>query len=446
MYRAHIISDIQTPRLTYICDLIFTSYLGVDYDISTDVNTTSKVINIRYGHRDKEEDSYSIRSSSLLAESSITRQHIQVDTVEGLTSLQFEDGAKRQSEDESIDLDVDLFAMVFYLLSRYEEYLETPKDQHGRYPSKESIASKHNFLHLPLVDMWIDRFAQLINERYHAGWSLTGRFDIQPTIDIDLPYAYQYKGWKKYVGIAKDIIKWNRPNQKARINNWATGKDPFNTYDWIKEACAKCNRQPIIFLLNNYKKPHDENHLAYTDHLTSIIKKLEQWADIGIHPSIESNFNQEKLKDEFDWLQDRTSSKIVKSRQHFLQLQLPTTYQRLIALGIMDDYSMMYPDQPGYRASTSRAYRWYDLSKEVNTSLTIHPSMTMDVTMRYYKSYKPEEAITNCQALIEQSNAVNGTFSFIWHNSTLSEAYGWGPWKKVFLSLIEDYKSSYGDS
>ena len=291
-------------------------------------------------------------------------------------------------------MEVDIFAMGFYLISRYEEYLDTPKDQHGRYPSKESIACQHDFIHLPIVDMWIDRFTQMINKRYDADWSLRGSFYIQPTIDIDLPYAYNYKNWKKYAGIAKDIVKWNGANQKARINNWTTGVDPFDTYDWIRKACAKCEKRPIIFLLNNYKKPYDENHIANTVHYANIIKKLEPWADIGVHPSMESNANPEKLRDEFSWLQEQCTSKIVKSRQHFLQLKLPVTYQRLISIGITDDYSMMYPDQPGYRASTSRAYQWYDLSKEESTTLIIHPCMTMDVTMRYYKNYKPEEAIT----------------------------------------------------
>lgn len=446
MHNAHIISDIQTPRLSYICDVIFTSYLGVAYDISTEADTANDIINIRYGKREKAEDSFSIKSSKLLTESIIRDHNIQVTTLEGLTNLQFEGAEKSQLEDGTTDLDTDLFAMVFYLLSRYEEYLDGPKDEHGRYPSRESLASKHDFLHLPLVDMWIDRFTQMINKRFDVEWALIGEFNIQPTIDIDLPYAYKYKGWKKYAGIAKDIIKWNRLNQKARINNWITGADPFDTYNWIKEACAKCKMRPIIFLLNNYKKPYDENHIAYADHFTNIIKQLEKWADLGIHPSMESNTNQKKLKEEFAWLQEQSSSIFTKSRQHFLQLSIPTTYQHLIALGISDDYSMIYPDQPGYRASTSRAYQWYDLSKEESTSLTIHPIMTMDVTMRYYMDHNPEEAIASCQLLIKQSQAVKGTFSFIWHNSTLSDAYGWRPWKKVFLSLIEDYKKSYGDT
>jgi len=80
------------------------------------------------------------------------------------------------------------------------------------------------------------------------------------------------------------------------------------------------------------------------------------------------------------------------------------------------------------------------LSIEHSDDLTIHPSMTMDVTMRYYNNYAPDEAISVCQSLKENTAAVNGIFSFIWHNSSLSEAYGWQPWKKVFLSLIEDYK------
>lgn len=398
------------------------------------------MINIRYGTRDETERSFSMRSSNLLFESGITDQKVEIGEDENLTFLMFEDPKQASLESGIMDLDVDILAMAFYLLSRYEEYLEVPKDKYGRYPSKESLASKYGFLNLPLIDMWIDRFTQMINKRFNTSWSLCGTFKIQPTIDIDLPYAYRYKGWKKYAGIAKDIIKWDSENQKARLDNWTRGSDPFDTYDWMKEACAKCSSRPIIFLLNNYKKPHDENHISSTDHYSNIIKNLELWADIGIHPSMESNAAKGKLKTEYEWLQDQCNTEIKKSRQHFLQLELPQTYQRLISIGITDEYSMMYPDCTGYRASTSRAYKWYNLSEEKSTNLAIHPSMTMDVTMRYYMDHSPEEAIAVCQSLIKQSKAVKGTFSFIWHNSSLSEAYGWGPWKKVFLSLIEDSK------
>ncbi len=39
----------------------------------------------------------------------------------------------------------DIFAAIFYLISRYEEYLPHLKDEKGRFPFEESIAFKNNF-------------------------------------------------------------------------------------------------------------------------------------------------------------------------------------------------------------------------------------------------------------------------------------------------------------
>jgi len=440
VHKANIISENHTPRLRYICDLIFQSYLGIDYTLSSVFDPSKDTINIRYGQRSKEEDSFSIQSSDLLYENSIRRQNIKVNYVNDLPYPILEVMEDEHRTDKIVDCKVDILAMSFYLLTRYEEYHEGDRDKHGRFKSINSCASKYEFLQIPIVDMWIKRLAKMINKKYHTNWSLSGTFAVKPTIDIDLPYAYNYKGWKKYAGMAKDIVKWNYKNQQARLNNWITGEDPFDTYDWIQTTCKTHDVQPIFFILNNYKKPYDENHLAYSHELSNVILQLEKWATIGIHPSIASNSEKVKIKKEIQWLEQQLQSNVSHSRQHFLRLDMPKTYSALTALNIRDDHSMMYPDAMGYRASTSRPYRWYDLSIEHSEDLTIHPSMTMDVTMRYYNNYAPDEAISVCQSLKESTAAVNGIFSFIWHNSSLSEAYGWQPWKKVFLSLIEDYK------
>jgi len=56
---------------------------------------------------------------------------------------------------------------------------------------------------------------------------------------------------------------------------------------------------------------------------------------------------------------------ITQSRQHYIRFNLPEGYQRLIAAGITDDYSMGYGSVNGFRASVASSFYWYDLEKEV---------------------------------------------------------------------------------
>jgi len=411
--------------------VIFGDYLDVSYDLCLPSEQPGHGIKIFYGVSEiKEERACHIPAHHLLAETDIRPHQLDVGYSEDLPYLY---QIQRVSD---YDLPFDLFAMIFYLITRYEEYYDTPRDQHGRYQSDQSIAVKEGFLHLPLVDLWIQRLADLLSQKSGTSFSLHGTYQCLPTIDIDLPYAYKHKRWKAYVGMLKDVASFNVTNISAREHFWKTGADPFDTYEWMSKKLSHHNHRPQIFVLNQYKLPHDENHLCNTSELSDLIKGLSKWSDIGVHPSISSSGSPKVIKKELSFLEKSLQKEIRKSRQHFLKMSFPDTYQSLLAAGLTDDYSMSYPDVIGFRASTARPYLWYDLSSEVITDLTIHSNQVMDVTLRYYLKLSPEEAMQKCQELMEVTKSVNGTFSFIWHNSSLSKAYGWGEWVQVFEWLI----------
>lgn len=69
---------------------------------------------------------------------------------------------------------------------------------------------------------------------------------------------------------------------------------------------------------------------------------------------------------------------ITKSRQHFIKMDLPETYEQLLRNGITGDYSMGSGSINGFRASTASAFYWYNLKTETVTQLKIHPFCFMD--------------------------------------------------------------------
>jgi hypothetical protein len=127
---------------------------------------------------------------------------------------------------------------------------------------------------------------------------------------------------------------------------------------------------------------------------------------------------------------------ITKSRQHFLKLDLPTTYRNLINLDIRDDYTMGYALLPGFRASICDPFPFYDLDLESETKLIIHPFTVMDGTLRDYMNLGIEEAISSIHKLIDEVKAVEGTFISLWHNESLSDQQRWKGWRNVYESMI----------
>ena len=125
----------------------------------------------------------------------------------------------------------------------------------------------------------------------------------------------------------------------------------------------------------------------------------------------------------------------IRSRQHFLKLETPKTYQNLIKAGIKEDYTMGYATEIGFRASIASPYFWYDLENEKATNLLITPFQVMDVTLKNYLKLSPEKALEEIQTLIQNTKAVNGTFSTLWHNSSFDDKE-WKGWREMYLEMI----------
>ena len=154
--------------------------------------------------------------------------------------------------------------------------------------------------------------------------------------------------------------------------------------------------------------------------------------------SYQSSGNSAIINKEKQRLADITEQPIHRSRQHFLKLHLPQTYQQLINAGIKADYSMGYAMDTGFRASTSLSFYWYDLAAEASTDLVVHPFQVMEVTLKEYLKLDPEAAKIHIHQLIESIKSVNGIFCSLWHNSSFSELEGWNEWESVYVDLLEN--------
>lgn len=111
-------------------------------------------------------------------------------------------------------------------------------------------------------------------------------------------------------------------------------------------------------------------------------------------------------------------------------LKFPSTYRNLLARDITADYSMGFANEVGFRAGICCPFNFYDLDLERETTLRIHPFAAMDATLNLYMRLTPDEAFDKVKNLIVEIKKVNGVFSTLWHNETLSDEKQWKGWKK----------------
>ncbi|MGH2646282.1 MAG: polysaccharide deacetylase family protein, partial [Ginsengibacter sp.] len=412
----------DTTRTKYIFDLVFNWQLGIEYKTTSDLDifNAHSEEKINYSSS-KRSDEFFIKSSSLLFENFIQNQSISVEE-KFETKVLF-------SNSSECDLGFDIFSAIFYMISRYEEYLPFVADEHERFKVKDSLAYKNNFLQIPVIDIWISHFKIALQERFPKLLLKSSTFKAIVTYDIDVAYKFKGRNFIRNTGsIVKDILKLDFKNIRNRLFMFQNKqKDPWDVYDYLKETIIQNNLQSVFFfLLGDYSK-NDRNINHKNPLLQTLINKIKTFSEIGIHPSYNSSSNANKILSEKKRLENILGKMIYKSRQHFLKFTLPDTYNSLLSAGIKEDYSMGFPDEPGFRAGTCKPFYFYDLKNEKITDLTIFPSTVMEGA--YIKSNtNPEQALENIFNLVEEVKKVNGTFISIWHNHTVSETSEFKEW------------------
>lgn len=428
-----IVSDRGGRRLNYVLDIVFDIHLGTNYQlVRQEAEVPSGAPVIHYGQSSEDVDGISIYRHPIMDEDNVYAQHIRIDR----------DTEGRPFFFASFDFHgeylFDLFALIFYMLTRYEEYLRFVPDKYGRFSGKSSLVYREDFVQIPIVDIWIMNLKKQIESKWNIHLKLPREFKIKPTIDIDTPYAFLAKPWWLQAGvIVRDIALGRGARLKNRLATLLGMKmDCFDTYGYLADRMRHHGLETIYFVLMRLELPDDQNFSVHTRKFKSLVKSLRTYAKCGLHPSLSSSSDCKKCLKEKEQLENLTRTEIYLSRQHFLCLSFPSTYRSLLEIGITDDYSMGFHDVNGFRAGTSVAFPWYDLKLERQTNLIVHPFQIMDVTLQKYEEKTVEEAMESVQELMGSVKKVNGTFSFIWHNSSFAPEYGWQGWSEVFESCL----------
>jgi len=431
-----ILTDKKSNRLSYTLDFIFKRVLGVEFEIKAyDKGFTANIPSIYYGKEIMPLSNHCIRmfNSGLLFQSDIKDQNIQCSKMPSGALGFF------QHEGDNFDYEIDIFSLVFYLISRYEEYLTANADRYGRYEASQSLAFKNNFLEIPLVDIWIEVLKDKIKLFCPESLPLTPKFQVNPTVDIDQVWAYNHRGFRMIGGVLKDIFLFRTSLLMDRFTYFGDDKnDPFFTFQYLDSMFDKFKKTPKYFVLFAAKPNRlDINHSIKNNHFLKFIKAFSLDHQIGIHPSIQSHADLNVLKNEKKNLENVLKKNISNSRQHYIKFSLPETYRSLIEIGIKADYSMGYPDHIGYRAGTGHSFLWYDLLKEETTTIEIHPFEIMEVTLKKYMQLNPQQSIVKLKSMLDIAKTYNVPITFIWHNSSFSPQFGWSGWEKVFEFLLE---------
>ncbi len=331
-----------------------------------------------------------------------------------------------QKVDFTMDFpDFDFFSYAFVMATESYHYEKNyPKDRYNRYLEIQNPVLVNNLNEKPFFPFWAKKICDYLKipiQFYPAE-------PLWVTLDIDNPFHFVHRGcWAQLKSLLMDIKNFNFQEFFYKFQILAGySKDPFKIENWLQHV--KHLQYLVFFLLDDQK--YNSNTSPYNPYYHQEILQIPL-ERIGSHFSLKSSsLALDAMKNEKKILEAIIKTSVTKSRQHFLQYELPYTFQRLIQLGIQQDYTTCFYSQKGFKHGLVRPFLWYDLENEEITQLMRFPVFFMD-------RHALNEGMTSQETLIyvqEQTKLIQsygGIPIILLHNETFSGRREWKNYQPI---------------
>ena len=358
-----IYSSEDVPRLRYIAGIILGDILGLTWEIVTDKRKRGKHPVINYSGENIA-GCFKINPDALLFETGIHYRQISVTEWKGLPVF--------FQTDTGSDLPFDIFSAAFFLITRYEEYLDHEADQHGRYRASSSLAFRNGFLRRPVIDLWARELSKVLLKKFPTLTFRRNEFKALLTIDANQPFAYLGKNLLSSIGgLFRDLTSGDgHPGDRYRIVVKGD-KDPYEVFDYIVENIQRYNTDTRFFFPVGDHSRFDKNPSWKNEEYRSLIKRISCKYKTGLYPSYYASNDSELIRSESSRLGSVVQQAVTMSRFHSIRFFMPSSYAEVKNAGITEEYSMGYPEEPGFRAGIARPFSFYNVSEDKKTGLKV---------------------------------------------------------------------------
>jgi len=415
----------------YVLNQIFLEFLGIEIEIEKYENAPQNHYTIILNN------SEILINDSFFADPNNSLSYLRIDNIP--TSIKWERLNYSENKlpiiygDSDIDTQVvngriiikcglDIFASIYFMLTRWEEYVIPDRDKHGRFEGVNSTAYINNFLEIPVVNYYLDVLWNMLKKCDQSILKKQRKYKLHLTHDVDniKKYTNPYRFIKSFIG---QVIKGNLLNAIFMLPQYIKvmlgyGIDPYYTFEYIISLSNRYNLRSIFFFLCQLDNEYDSRYNVTSNEVKTLINLIESnKCDIGIHPSYKSSECDELLKKELTRYRKIFNKSKIISRQHYLKLSIPKTFVNLSQNLVSVDYSLGYADKVGFRCGVCYPYRLFDFIDRKQLDIYEYPLLVMDNTIFDYNSYNFIEAKEKIYKICKQVRAFQGDFVFLWHNT-----------------------------
>lgn len=341
-------------------------------------------------------------------------------------------------DNQEIKCGIDLFASAFFMLTRWEEYVDTKRDQYGRFPASAAWACRNDLLDRPLVNEYAELLWQSLLRLGWNGPRKTRNFRLHLSHDVDHPRL-----WWSAAGRLRTLTGslWQRRN--ARETAWwlkrhiFKSRDPYDVFDEWMDFSEQYGLVSHFNFLGRRPVFADCYYPLDDPFVLDLIKKIQARGHIvGFHPSREAFASPAVFAKELASLQEVSGAPVRTGRHHYLFFAAPHTWQQWADAGMDWDSTLGYPEAEGFRCGICHDFPVFNFLTRKTLPLREKPLLAMDVTLARYRQYTPEQAYNRLQQLRRQTEKHGGEFVLLWHNSSWN-TYFWASWQEAYREFVK---------
>ncbi len=404
--------DTYVVERSYVADIIFGDFLGLHYKLLPETEINHYKISLSNGANIVFEDDFFGKfheKSNYINKLNLPEKILLVQNdfapKKDLPILYGSDSFT--IDNQNIKCEYDIFASIFFMLSRWEENIDSQRDEHDRFVEENSVSIKNNFHQRPIVDEYTDFIWNLLKQLGYEGERKERKTEIVATHDID--FFERYHNTSKIIrALAGDIFK--RGSLKMFFQTIVVNinikrrerEDPFDTFDEFMNRSEKMGVKSRFYFIAGKLNETDVHYDIQHPRVVKKIKEIKERGHIvGIHGSYDSYNNPEQFQKELERLQNITNGAITEGRQHFLRFRNPDTWRMYEKAGLKIDSTMGFSRHVGYRCGTGETFPVLDILHRQKLNLKEMPLIVMDCAIP-----DKQELITN-----------KGQLTTLWHNS-----------------------------
>lgn len=321
----------------------------------------------------------------------------------------------------------DVFATIFFLLSRIEEYQARPThcDPHGMLREQFHWSVRYGLEQRPVLDLLVNHFWEVLDIPKSIP-AVPSRM----THDLDalrmFPSLYRFSR-----GVARLVRmrRWDRVFWWIKQGYYVQSgrrRDPFDTFDRMLTTTPDSTK--VLYLMaggsTRFEGFYQLNDAALVPVLQLARRRGYQF---GLHPSYHTCQNYEMLTQEKERLEERLGESIHRARQHFLRFDVGQTPLILERSGITEDSTLGYQNRIGFRCGTRRPFQLYSLAEERTTNVMEVPFGVMDSALMTQADHSAIEALRILSSFLKDN--ADDSLVFNVHNSSFSGLF----WDEVAM-------------